>query len=144
MFKHARKHPPARVKMADGRSDPARPDQRRRATDLRTELLRRDPRLGIVRRLVDLVVWLRALPNPWARRKQSRRRINEFKNELETLHPDGYTLRTRYPSDGRSKGKQRWQKSLWTDFFQNQGFHHDDSDTIGDDQDTLIYQWEPR
>ena len=55
--------------------------------------------------------------------------LEEVKEELETLKRGGYTLRTRYPSDYRNKSKQRWQRTLWTDFFQNQGFHRDDTDT---------------
>ena len=62
----------------------------------------------------------------------------------KSLHPNGYTLRTRYPSDERSRGKQRWQRTLWTDFFQNQGFHRDDTDTSVNAPDTLIYRYDPR
>jgi hypothetical protein len=73
--------------------------------------------------------------------------LDELKEELKTLDPfktEGYTLRTGYPSDARSKGKQRWQRTLWTDFFQNQGFHREGSDPLGDDHDTLIFRYEPR
>ena len=141
MFKHARKHPPvpAQCPMAvlilpgetthDGRptSEPS----------CYGVILAWGSSDG----LVDLFVWLRGAYRALGLGKAIEKTLTEFKKELKALHPKGYTLRARYPSNDRSKGKQRWQKTLWTDFFQNQGFHRDDSDALGNDQDALIYRW---
>jgi hypothetical protein len=93
--------------------------------------------------LVELVVWLRGAYRTLGLGVAIEQTLNEFKDELKRLYTKGYTLRTRYPRDDRSRGKQRWQRMLWTNFFQNQGFHRDDSDVFDNDQDTLIYRWEP-
>ena len=92
--------------------------------------------------VVDLVVWLRGAYRTLGLGEAISKTLDEFKEELKrcSFKTHGYTLRTRYPSDDRSRGKQRWQRTLWTDFFQNQGFHRDDSDTLGNDPDTLIYR----
>ncbi len=97
--------------------------------------------------VIELVVWLRGAYRMLGISAAVKKTLNAFKKTLETLdsfRSNGYTLRTRYPSDARSRGKQRWQKALWADFFQNQGFHRHDSDPLGNDQDTLIYRYEPR
>jgi hypothetical protein len=144
MFRHARKHPPVLEKwpMAvliqpgetalDGRptSEPS----------YYGVILAWGASDGVV----DLVVWLRGAYRTLGLGGAVEKTLSEFKDELKTLKPNGYTLRTRYPSDARSKGKQRWQRTLWTDLFQNQGFHREGSDPHGDDQDTLIYRYEPR
>lgn len=62
---------------------------------------------------------------------------------LESFKKNGYTLRTRYPSDERNRSKQRWQRTLWADFFQNQGFHRYDSEALGNDSNILIYRYDP-
>ena len=145
MFKHACKHPPVPGKWPMAVLIVPRRDSARRATNLRTELLWRDPRLGVARR--------RCRPRRLVARRYRtlglgeaiKKTLKELKEELKTASkPAGYTLRTRYPSDGRSRGKQRWQKTLWSDFFQNQGFHHDDFDSSVNDPDTLLYRWAPR
>ena len=97
--------------------------------------------------VIGHVVWLRGAYRMLGISGAVKKTLNAFKKELETLESfksNGYTLRTRYPSDARSRGKQRWQKSLWVDFFQNQGFHRDDSDPLGNDEDIFIYRYEPR
>jgi len=144
MFQHARNHPPVPRKwpMAvlilpgetphDGRptSEPS----------YYGVILAWGPYEGVV----ELVVWLRGAYRTLGLGRAVKKTLNEFKEDLKSLLPNGYTLRTRYPSDERSRGKQRWQKTLWTEFFQNQGFYREGSDKLGDDQDTLIYRYEPR
>ncbi len=93
---------------------------------------------------VDLVVWLRGAYRTLGLGGAVKKTLHEIKDDLKVLKDNGYTLRTRYPSDDRSKGKQRWQRMLWTDFFRNQGFHRDGSDILGNDPDTLICRYEPR
>jgi hypothetical protein len=93
--------------------------------------------------VVELVVWLRGAYGTLGIGEAIEKTLNKFKEELKTRKPKGYTLRTRYPSDERSRGKQRWQRTLWTEFFQSQGFHREGSDPLGDDQDTLILRYEP-
>ena len=91
--------------------------------------------------VVELVVWLRSAYRGLGLGGAVKTTLEEVKKELKTLKPGGYTLRTRYPSDHRNESKKRWQRTLWTDFFQNQGFHRDDSDTDVNAPDTLIYRW---
>ncbi len=93
---------------------------------------------------IDLVIWVRGAYRTLGLGDTIKGTIDSFKKQLETLRPTGYTLRTRYPGDHRGKGNQEWQSTLWTDFFQNQGFHYDESGTHDGDWDTLIYQYSPR
>ena len=93
--------------------------------------------------VVDLVVWLRGAYRTLGLGGTIGKTLDVFKEELKELKTNGYTLRTRYPADDRSRGKHRWQRTLWTDFFQNQGFHRDASDPRGNDPDTLIYRYDP-
>jgi hypothetical protein len=96
--------------------------------------------------VVDVVVWLRGAYRTLGLGGITKKAIDDFKKDLKDLRAvkhQGYTLRTRYPTDERSKGKQRWQRMLWTDFFRNQGFHRDGSDGAGNDSSTLIYRYEP-
>jgi hypothetical protein len=93
---------------------------------------------------IELIIWLRGAYRTLGVGDTIKVTIDSFKKQLETLHPAGYTLRTRYPNDHRSKGKPGWQSTLWTDFFQNQGFHFDDAGTPDDDWVTLIYRYSPR
>jgi hypothetical protein len=94
--------------------------------------------------VVELVVWLRGAYGTLGIGAAIEKTIRDFKEELEALTPEGYALRARYPSDDRSRGKQRWQRTLWTDFFRNQGFQREDTDAAVNPPDTLIYRWEPR
>ena len=97
--------------------------------------------------VVELVVWLRGAYRTLGLGDAVKKTIHAFKKELEALESSktkGYTLRTRYPGDERSRRTQRWQRTLWTNFFQNQGFHRDDTDTAVNAPETLIYRYEPR
>jgi hypothetical protein len=144
MFRRARKHPPALEKWPMAvliqPGDTAQDERPTSEPSYYGVILASGASDGVV----DLVVWVRGAYRALGLGAAIKRTLNEFKYELATHHPNGYILRTRYPSDDRNKGKQRWQRTLWTDFFQNQGFHRDGSDTFGNDQDTLIYRYEPR
>jgi hypothetical protein len=94
--------------------------------------------------VVELVVWLRGAYGTLGIGAAIEKTIHDFKEELEALKPEGYVLRTRYPSDDRNRGKQRWRRTVWTDFFRNQGFCRDDSDNAINSPDILIYRSEPR
>jgi hypothetical protein len=94
--------------------------------------------------VVELVLWLRGAYATLAIGEAIEKTIRDFKEELKALKPEGYALRTRYPSDDRNRGKQRWRRTVWTDFFRNQGFCRDDSDNAINSPDILIYRSEPR
>jgi hypothetical protein len=95
-------------------------------------------------RVFDLVVWLRGPYRTLGLGRAIAETLKDFEKELKILHPSGYTLRTRYPSNDSSSGKQPWQRARWYDFFQNQGFHRDASDTLDINNNILIYRYEPR
>jgi hypothetical protein len=145
MFRHAREHPPAPGRPMAVLIQPRESVPDRQPTS--------EPSYyGVILAwgssdgLVELVVWLRGAYRTIGLGGAIENTLIEFKKILEGLErfeSRGYTLRARYPRDDRSKGEQRWQRTLWSDFLQNQGFHRDDSDTLGSEQDTLIYQWKP-
>ena len=154
MFDHACKHPPKRrgrpmaVLIVRGETAhegrPASDDSPAGENPREVRPTREPNHYGVILAwrssdgVIELVVWLRGAYGTLAIGEAIEKTIRDFKKELEGPNAnEGYTLRTRYPSDDRSRGKQRWRRALWTDFFQNQGFHRDDSDTAVNAPDTL-------
>ncbi len=93
--------------------------------------------------VIELVVWVRGAYRTLGFGESIAKELELLKDELKANSPGGYVLRTRYPSDGQSKVKKRWQSNLWSDFFQDRGFHRQESHTSGQDLDTFIYRDEP-
>ena len=94
--------------------------------------------------VIDLVIWLRGAYRTLGLGDSVKGAIKKLKDQIEAIYPEGYILRARYPRDNRSKGKQGWQGTLWTDFFQNQGFHHEESARLDEEWDSLIYRFTAR
>jgi hypothetical protein len=93
--------------------------------------------------LIDLVVWVRGAYRTLGYGETIAKGLDQIKTQLRTGYDRGYTLRTRYPSDRSSRIKQHWQSTLWSDFFQNQGFQLEESDPLGDEMVTLVYRYRP-
>jgi hypothetical protein len=92
--------------------------------------------------VIDLVVWLRGAYRTLGLGERIGKELDWLKEKLK-FNSDGFVLRARYPSDDRSKGKQRWQSNLWADFFQDRGFHRQEPETAGDDMVTFVYTYQP-
>jgi len=142
MFKHAwRRRPgewPMAVLIQPGRSAPdRRPSSGPRSYGVILALAASE-------RVVELVVWVRGAYRMIGLGDAIARTVHDFKEDLKELMADGYTLRSRYPSDDRSRGKQQWLRALRANFSQNQGFHRDDTDTAINPPDILIYRSKPR
>ena len=143
MFEYALKYPPLPNQFKCGLIVPDRTTAPTRPT---TE----PPHYGVILvwassdDLTELVIWLRGAYRTLGFGRSIKDAIDALKANLEkNLAPRGYTLRSRYPNPQRNRSKQRWQGTLWIDFYQNQGFHRDGNADPDGDMDSLIYQYDP-
>ncbi len=92
--------------------------------------------------VIDLVVWIRGAYRTLGLGERIAKELDSLKEALKA-NSQGYTLRARYPSDDRIKIQQRWQSNLWSDFFQDRGFHRQEPVSSRDDMVTFVYRYEP-